>query len=64
VTAAHFIFIPAVFSFGLLCGFLAGGRVMQDRLALERKRDAEREAARKARAERKAAGGDAPPADA
>jgi hypothetical protein len=55
VTSGHFIFIPAVFSVGILVGFLLGGRVAQDRLAMERKRDAEREAARKARAERQAA---------
>jgi hypothetical protein len=59
VTAGHFIFIPAIFSFGLLCGFLLGSRVAQDRLNLEKKREAEREAARRARAERAAARKDA-----
>jgi hypothetical protein len=54
MTSGHFIFIPAVFSAGLLCGFLLGTRVAQDRLNLERKRDAEREEARRQRAERKA----------
>jgi hypothetical protein len=52
MTSGHFIFIPAVFSFGILVGFLLGTRVAQDRLNFERKRDQEREAARKARAER------------
>jgi hypothetical protein len=55
MTSGHFIFIPAVLSFGILIGFLLGTRVAQDRLNLERKRDVEREAARKARAERQAA---------
>jgi hypothetical protein len=54
VTSGHFIFIPAVFSLGMLAGFLIGTRVAQDRINLARKKEAEREAARKARAERKA----------
>lgn len=63
MTSGHFIFIPAVLAVGMLLGFLLGTRVAQDRLALERKRDLEREAARKARAERRAAAGDGPRAD-
>jgi hypothetical protein len=55
MTSAHFIFIPGVLCIGIFIGFLLGTRVAQDRMNLERKRDAEREEARKARAERKAA---------
>jgi hypothetical protein len=69
VTSSHFIFIPAVLVIGMFIGFLLGTRAAQDRINLERKRDAEREEARRQRAERKAAragqpgeGGHKPPA--
>ena len=55
MTSGHFIFIPAVLLVGIIVGFLLGTRSAADRMNLERKRDAEREAARVARAERKAA---------
>lgn len=55
MTSGHFIFIPAVLLVGIIIGFMFGNRAAADRLNLERKRDAEREVARVARAERKAA---------
>jgi hypothetical protein len=55
MTSGHFIFIPAVLVIGMFIGFLLGTRAAQDRINLELKRQAEREEARRARAERKAA---------
>jgi hypothetical protein len=55
MTSGHFIFIPAVLVVGMFIGFLLGTRAAQDRINLELKRQAEREEARRARAERKAA---------
>lgn len=67
MTSGHFIFIPAVLAVGMLLGFLLGTRTAQDRINLELKRQAEREEARRQRAERKAAregdAGDAVPAE-
>jgi hypothetical protein len=54
MTSGHLIFIPAVLIIGIFIGFLLGTRAAQDRVNLELKRQAERESARKARAERKA----------
>lgn len=59
MTSGHFIFIPAVLAAGILIGFLLGTRAAQDRINLELKRAAEREEARRQRAERKAARGGA-----
>ena len=54
MSSGHFIFIPAVLVVGMFIGFLLGTRAAQDRINMELKRQAEREEARKARAERKA----------
>jgi hypothetical protein len=54
MSSAHIIFIPAVLAVGIFVGFLLGSRVAQDRINLELKRQAEREEARRKRAERKA----------
>lgn len=54
MTSGHLIFIPAVLVIGMFVGFLLGTRAAQDRINVELKRQAEREEARKARAERKA----------
>lgn len=54
MTSGHLIFIPAILVIGMFVGFLFGSRVAQDRLNLELKRQAERDAAKTARAERKA----------
>ena len=55
MTSGHLLFIPAVLVIGMFIGFLFGSRVAQDRVNLELKRQAERDAAKAARAERKAA---------
>ena len=55
MTSGHLLFIPAVLVIGMFVGFLLGTRAAQDRINVELKRQAEREEARKARAERKAA---------
>jgi hypothetical protein len=55
MTSGHLIFIPAVLVIGMFVGFLLGTRAAQDRINVELKRQAEREEARKSRAERKAA---------
>ncbi len=55
----HVFFIPLVAMVGMLLGFVLGARAARNAVDLERKRDAEREAARAARAARKAAAGDA-----
>jgi hypothetical protein len=59
MTSAHLIFIPAVLVVGIFIGFLLGSRVAQDRLNLELKRQADREEARRKRAERKAGAAEA-----
>ncbi len=53
-TSGHFIFIPGVLLIGCIIGFVLGTRAKADHDKLEAKRDLEREAARVARAERKA----------
>jgi hypothetical protein len=52
---SHIIFIPSVMLVGMFLGFLLGARAARNQFDLQQRRDAEREAARKARAERKAA---------
>jgi hypothetical protein len=43
MTAAHFIFIPAVLLVGIVIGWILGGRAAQDAFAAElKKRDARR----------------------
>lgn len=55
MTFGHIFFIPLVAFAGMLIGFVLGARAARNAADLEKKRDVEREAARKARAERKAA---------
>lgn len=55
MTFNHIFFIPLVALAGLLLGFVLGARAARNALDLEKRRDAEREAARAARAARKAA---------
>jgi hypothetical protein len=43
MTAAHFIFIPAVLLVGIVIGWILGGRAAQDAFAAEMKRREERE---------------------
>lgn len=54
----HVFFIPLVAFAGMLIGFVFGARAARNSMDLEKKRDAEREVARAARAARKAAAGD------
>jgi hypothetical protein len=42
MTAAHFIFIPAVLFIGVVIGWILGGRAAQDAFAAEMKRREER----------------------
>ena len=43
MTAAHFIFIPAVLLIGIVIGWILGGRAAQDAFAAEMKRRERRE---------------------
>jgi hypothetical protein len=53
-TSGHFIFIPGVLLLGCMIGFILGMRAKADQDKLEARRERDREAARVARAERKA----------
>ena len=53
-TSGHFIFIPGVLLIGCIIGFVLGMRAKADQDKMEARREIDREAARKARAERKA----------
>ena len=44
MTAAHFIFIPAVLLVGIVLGWILGGRAARDAYAMELKRREERAA--------------------
>lgn len=54
MTFGHIFFIPLVAMTGMLAGFILGARAARNAADLQRKRDLEREAARAARAARKA----------
>jgi hypothetical protein len=56
MTSAHVIYIPMVCLTGMFIGFILGTRAARNSFDLQQKRDAERAAAREARAARKAAG--------
>jgi hypothetical protein len=49
MTAAHFIFIPAVLIVGVVIGWILGGRAARDAFAMELKRREERAARSAAR---------------
>jgi hypothetical protein len=55
MTSAHAIYIPMVCLTGMFIGFILGTRAARNSFDLQQKRDAERAAAREARAARKAA---------
>jgi len=55
VTSGHILFIPGVLFVGAFLGFILGTRAARNQFDLERKREAERDAAREARAAKKAA---------
>ncbi len=50
MTAGHVLFIPGVLMIGMFLGFILGARAARNQFDLQQKRDAEREAARAARA--------------
>ena len=54
MTSEHILFIPGVLLVGMFLGFIFGARAARNQFDLQQKRQAEREAARAARAERKA----------
>ena len=53
MTSSHIIFIPAVVLVGMFLGFILGARAARNQFDLQKTRDAEREAARAARAAKK-----------
>jgi hypothetical protein len=53
VTSSHILFIPGVMLIGMFLGFILGARAARNQFDLQRKRQAEREAARAARAGKK-----------
>lgn len=55
MTASHIIFIPGILMIGMFLGFIFGTRAARNQFDLQQKRDAEREAARAARAAKRAA---------
>ena len=63
MTASHIIFIPAVLMVGMFLGFILGTRAARNQFDLQQKRDAEREAARAARAAKKSAAAETKPDD-
>jgi hypothetical protein len=54
-TTAHFIYIPAVLSLGVVIGFVLGGRAARDAQVAQAARDAARAERRAARAAKGAA---------
>jgi len=55
MTSSHVIFIPGVLMVGLFLGFILGTRAAKNQFDLQRKREAEREAVKAARAAKKTA---------
>lgn len=53
MTSSHVLFIPGVLMVGMFVGFIFGARAARNQFDLQAKRDAEREAARAARAAKK-----------
>jgi hypothetical protein len=62
MTASHVIFIPAVLMVGMFLGFILGARAARNQFDLQQKREADRDAARAARAARRGGGADKPSA--
>ena len=54
MTSSHILFIPGILMIGMFLGFILGTRAARNQFDLERRRDEEREAARAARAAKKA----------
>ncbi len=55
MTSAHILFIPGVLMVGTFLGFILGARAAKNQADLLAKREAERQAARDARAAKRAA---------
>jgi hypothetical protein len=66
VTSAHIFFIPGMIMIGMFLGFIFGARAARNQMDIQRRRDEEREAARAARAAKRADKpvDDRPPAEA
>lgn len=58
MSSSHIIFIPGMIMIGLFLGFILGARAAKNQFDLQQKRDAERQAARDARAAKRAAADD------
>jgi hypothetical protein len=50
--SSHFIYIPVILILGLVLGFILGAKATRDAVALEQRKQADREARRAARAAR------------
>ncbi|HEY5951869.1 MAG TPA: hypothetical protein VIV40_40515 [Kofleriaceae bacterium] len=55
MTSSHILFIPGMLMIGMFLGFILGTRAARNQFDLQRKREAEREATRAARAAKKSA---------
>lgn len=53
MTSEHILFIPGILLIGAFLGFIVGTRAAKNQFDLQQKRQAEREAARAARAAKK-----------
>jgi type II secretory pathway pseudopilin PulG len=60
--SSHFIYIPVVLILGIVLGFILGARATRDAIQLEQRRQAERDARKRAREARTASGGGPPDA--
>ena len=58
MTPGHVIFIPGVLMIGMFLGFIMGTRAARNQFDLRQRREAEREAARAARAAKRGAPSD------
>ena len=63
MTSGHILFIPGILMIGMFLGFILGTRAARNQFDLQQKRDAEREAAREARAAKKSAAATTKPDD-
>jgi hypothetical protein len=58
MTPGHVIFIPGALMVGMFLGFILGARAARNQFDLQQRREAERDAARAARAAKRAAPSD------
>lgn len=59
--SSHFIYIPIVLVLGVILGFILGAKATRDAIALEQRRQTDREARRAARAAQQAQATATPP---